>query len=124
MYCMMYKVKINWINVIKEHITKTKNRPEYHIKYVVLVSKFIEYFEVDVESEVVENVKAQHEVTAATLHKIGLKRVEMIIGFAEQKKKRLDNSKTKRMMKLEPVLLLLLEEELTLHNLHSCRVSL
>jgi len=120
----MYKVKINWINVIKEHITKTKNRPEYHIKYVVLVSKFIEYFEVDVESEVVENVKAQHEVTAATLHKIGLKRVEMIIGFAEQKKKRLDNSKTKRMMKLEPVLLLLLEEELTLHNLHSCRVSL
>jgi len=57
MYCMMNKIKVNWINVIKEHITKTKKKPEYNIPYVVFLSNFIEYFEVDVEGEVVEGVK-------------------------------------------------------------------
>jgi len=76
MYCMMNRFKINWINVIKEHMTKTRKRTEYRIPYVVLVSKFIEYYEVDVDNEVVEVVKAQHEITATTLHKIGLKKVD------------------------------------------------
>jgi len=64
------------ITVIKEHIRKTKKRPEYRISYVVLISKLIEYFKVDVENEVVEVVKAQHEISAATLNKIGLKKVD------------------------------------------------
>jgi len=33
---------------------------------VVLISNFIEYFEIDVEGEVVEVVKAQNESTVAT----------------------------------------------------------
>jgi len=42
---------------------------------VVLISNFIEYFEVDVEGEVVEAVKAHNEITVATLNKIGLNKV-------------------------------------------------
>jgi len=68
MYYMMNKIKVNWINVIKEHITKTKKRHEYRIPYVVLITNFIKYFEVDVEGEIVEVVKAQHENTTTTLN--------------------------------------------------------
>jgi len=49
---VMNKIKVNWINVIKEHISKTKKKPKYRIPYVVLISNFIEHFEVDVEGEV------------------------------------------------------------------------
>jgi len=75
MYCLMSKIKVNWVNVIKERITKIKKKPEYCIPYVVLISNFLKYFEVDVEGEVVEVVKAQNEITVATLNKIGLKKV-------------------------------------------------
>jgi len=61
--------------VIKEHILKVKKKPEYCIPYVVFISNFIEYFEVDVEAEVVEVVKAQNQIIVATLNKIGLKKV-------------------------------------------------
>jgi len=42
---------------------------------VVVISNFIEYFEIDVEGEVVEAVKAQNKIIVATLHKISLKKV-------------------------------------------------
>ena len=48
----------------------------------------------------------------------------MIIKSANQMEKELDNNNTKRMMELELVLLLLLEEELTLHSLCICPTSL
>jgi len=73
-YCLISKIKVNWINVIKEHVFKIKNKPEYHIPCVVLIFNFIEYLE-DVEEEVVKAVKAQNEIIVATLNKIGLKKV-------------------------------------------------
>ena len=75
MYCIMHRVKINWVNVFKEHMVKTRNLVDYCIPYVVLVSKFIEYFGVDLKDELVEIVKPHKEVTVATLHKIGLKKI-------------------------------------------------
>jgi len=69
------EIRVNWVSVIKEHIIKIRRKIEYKIPYVVLISHFIEYFEIDTEGEVVEMVKAQNEITAATLSKIGLKKV-------------------------------------------------
>jgi len=57
---LLNKIKVNWINVIKKHIFKIEKKPKYRIPYVVLISNFIEYFEVDVEGEVVEAVKAHN----------------------------------------------------------------
>jgi len=71
----MGKIRVSWISVIKEQIIKIRKKLEYHIPYVVLISHFIEYFEIDVEGEVVETVKAQNEITVVTLNKIGLRKI-------------------------------------------------
>jgi len=75
MYCLMGKIQVNWISVIKEHLQKIRKKVEYKIPYVVLISQFIEYFEIDVEEEVVEPTKAQNEISAVTLNKIGLTKI-------------------------------------------------
>jgi len=54
----MYKIKVNWVNVIREHLFKVGKKLEHHIPYVILLSQFIEYFEIDVEGEVIEEVKS------------------------------------------------------------------
>jgi len=40
-----------------------------------LISSFIEYYDIDVENELSEEVKAHSEIIVATLNKIGLKKV-------------------------------------------------
>jgi len=75
MYCLMSITKVNWVNVIKEHIFKINKKPWCRIPYVVLISNFIKYYEIDVEEEVVEEVKALNEISTPTLNKIGLKKV-------------------------------------------------
>jgi len=58
MYCLLTKTKVTWVNVIREHILKINKKLEYRIPYVVFFSSFIEFFEIGVEEEVVEEVKA------------------------------------------------------------------
>jgi len=41
----------------------------------MLISSFIEYYDIDVENELSEEVKAHSEITVATFNKIGLKKV-------------------------------------------------
>jgi len=72
MYCLMGKIQVNLISVIKEHLIKIRKKVEYRIPYVVLISQFIEYFEIDTKEEVVEQAKAQNEISAVTLNKIGV----------------------------------------------------
>jgi len=38
MYCLMGRIKVNWVNVIKEYIIKIRKKVEYRIRYVVLIS--------------------------------------------------------------------------------------
>ena len=40
-----------------------------------MISSFIEYYDIDVENELSEEVKAPSEITVATLNKIGMKKV-------------------------------------------------
>ena len=95
---------------------------------MVLVSNLIEYFEFDVEGEIVEIVKAQNEIIAATLNKIGLKKVndDYWVGKADEEEagQQQNQEEDQTMDELEPVLLLLLEEDLILHSLHSHHMSL
>jgi len=74
-YCLMGRIKVNWVSVIKEHIIKIRRKVEFRIPYVVLISHFIDYFEIDTDTEVVELVTTQNEVSASTLNKIGLIKV-------------------------------------------------
>jgi len=50
-YCIMSKVKINWIHIIKEHMQISMRLSDYHYPYAILISKFLNYFKVDLEEK-------------------------------------------------------------------------
>jgi len=74
-FCIMKKIKINWINIIKEHMQKAMRLSDYHYPYVVLVSKFLLYFEVNLEDETSELVKSTQELNNRSLNKMGFTKV-------------------------------------------------
>jgi len=61
-FCIMKKIKVNWIHIIKEHMQKAIRLSDYHYPYAVLVSKFLLYFEVNLEDETFELVKSTQEL--------------------------------------------------------------
>ena len=48
---------------------------DYHFSYIVLISKFLHYFEIDLEEELSEVVKPSHEVNNGSLSKMGFIKV-------------------------------------------------
>jgi len=69
-YCIMKKIKINWIHIIKEHMQKCMRLSDYHYPYVVLISKFLLYFEANLEDESSELVKSIQEMNNGSLSKM------------------------------------------------------
>ena len=74
-YCIMNKVKINWINIIKEHMQKSMRLSNYHHPYAILISKFLHYFEVNLEGETSELVKSTFEVNNGSLSKMDFTKI-------------------------------------------------
>jgi len=74
-YCIMNKVKINWIHIIKEHMQISMRLSDYHYPYGVLISKFLLYFEVNLEDETSELVKSTLEVNNGSLSKMGFNKI-------------------------------------------------
>jgi len=66
----MKKIKINWIHIIKEHMQKAMRLSDYHYLYAVLISKFLLYFEVNLEDETSELVKSTQEMNNGSLSKM------------------------------------------------------
>ena len=64
------KLKPNWIHIIKEHMKKAMRLSDYHYPYVVLISKFLLYFEVKLEDETSELVKWTQEMNNGSLSKM------------------------------------------------------
>jgi len=69
-YCIMNKIKINWINILKEHMQKSMRLSDYHYPYTIVTSKFLHSFEIDLEEELTEVVKPSHEVNNGSLSKM------------------------------------------------------
>ena len=70
-YCIMNKVKINWIHTIKEHMQKSIRLCGFHYPYAILISKFLHYFEVNIEEELAEIIKPSSEINSGSLSKMG-----------------------------------------------------
>jgi len=49
---------------------------DYHYPYAILISKFLNYFEVDLEEETSELVKSTHEVNNGSLSKMGFTKTD------------------------------------------------
>jgi len=69
-YCIMNKIKINWIDIFKEHMQKSMRLSDYHYSYAIIISKFLHFFEIDLEEELYEVVKPSHEVNNGSLNKM------------------------------------------------------
>jgi len=74
-YCIMNKVKLNWIHIIKDHMQKAIRLSNFHYPYAILISKFLHYFEVDIEEELDELIKPSSEINSGSLRKIGFTKI-------------------------------------------------
>ena len=74
-YCIMNKIKIIWIHIIKEHMKNSMRLSDYHYPYVILILKFLHHFEVNLEEELSKVVKSSHEVNNGSLSKMGFTKV-------------------------------------------------
>ena len=74
-FYIMKKIIINWIHIIKEHMQKAMRLSDYHYPYAVLISKFLLYFEVNLEDETSELVKSTQELNIGSLSKMGFTKV-------------------------------------------------
>jgi len=70
MYCLVNMIRVIWVNVMKEHMMKSKRVVDYRFPYAIMVSKFLDYFEVDVKDELNETMKAESEIDCSTLLKM------------------------------------------------------
>ena len=71
MYCIQHNVQVNWIFVLCDHMLKAKRLTNFRLSYVVLVSKFIEYFRINVEDELEESTRPLNHTSNKNLHKVG-----------------------------------------------------
>jgi len=69
-YCVMNKLKINWIHTIKDHMQKFIRLRDFHYPYAILISRFLHYFEVDIEEELAEIIKPSSEINSGSLSKM------------------------------------------------------
>jgi len=71
----MNKVKLNWIHIIKDHMQTAIRLSDFHYPYVILISKFLHYFEVNIEEELAEIIKPSSEINNGSLSKMGFTKI-------------------------------------------------
>ena len=76
LYCIMNKLKVNWVSNMKEHMLKSTRLPDYRFPYAIYVSKLIDYFEVDATNERNDTIKAESEINNSTIMKMGFHKEE------------------------------------------------
>jgi len=74
-YFIMNKVKLNWIHIIKDYMQKSTRLSDFHYPYAILISKFLHYFEVDIEEELAEIFKLSSEINSGSLRKMGFTKI-------------------------------------------------
>ena len=73
LHCIKSGMKVNWVSIIGEVMKKAKRSVTYKFPYAVLISKFMEHFEVNLLSEVTDSTVTDCEIGAKHLVKMGLR---------------------------------------------------
>ena len=73
LHCIKSGLKVNWISIIAEVMKKAKRSVTYKFPYAVLISKFMEHFEVNLMSEITDSTATDSEIEAKHLVKMGLR---------------------------------------------------
>jgi len=71
----MNKIKLNWIHIIKDHMQKATRLCDFRYPNAILITKFLQYFEMDLEEELAEVVKSSSEVNNGSLSKMGFTKI-------------------------------------------------
>ena len=66
---------VDWTYTICKHMMKEKRLTDFKLPYVVLISKFIKHFGVDVEGELEESTGLLNGVSAFNMHKMGFTKI-------------------------------------------------
>ena len=75
MYCIQNGVVVDWTYIIRDHMLKAKSLTDFKLPYVVLISKFIEPFGVDVEKELHKSIGLLNHVSTFNMHRMGFTKV-------------------------------------------------
>ena len=75
-YCLKSGIKMKLVLLNEDIMLKSRRLVDYEFLYVVLASRFINYFNVDVSNEVVDFTKASSEITERHLQQIGMRFVD------------------------------------------------
>ena len=76
MYYIQHNVLVDWIFVLCDQMLKAKRLTNFRLPYVVLVSKFIKYFRIDVEDELKESTRLLNQTSNQNLRKMGFLKME------------------------------------------------
>jgi len=74
-YCIENGVMVDWTYTICDHMIKAKRLTDFKLPYVVLISKFIKHFGVDVERELEESTGLLNHVSTLNMHKMGFTKI-------------------------------------------------
>ena len=75
-YGQKSSIQMNWVLLIEDIMLKSRWLVDYEFPYVVLASRFIDYFNIDVSNEIVDFTKASNEITERHLKKFGMRYVD------------------------------------------------
>jgi len=75
MYYIQHNIQVDQIYVFRDHMLKAKRLTYFRLPYMVLVSKFIKYFGIDVEDELEESTGLLNHTSNQNLHKMGFLKV-------------------------------------------------
>ena len=75
-YGLKSDIKMNWVLLIEDIMLKFFHLVDYEFPYVVLASRFIDYFKVDVSNEIMDFTKASSEITKRHLDKFGIRHTD------------------------------------------------
>jgi len=72
LYYLVNRVKVNWVYTMKDHMIKSKRLTNYKLPYAVLISRMLEFFEVNLEDEISEILKQNSLINQSMLNRSGL----------------------------------------------------
>ena len=76
LYGLKSCIKMNWVLLIEDIMLKSDHLVDYEFLYVILASRFIDYFIVDVSNKIMDFGKATSEITKRHLKKLGIRFVD------------------------------------------------
>ena len=75
-YGLKLGIQLNWVLLIEDIMLKSHSLVDYEFPYVVLASRFIDHFNINVSNEIIDFTKASNEITKRHLKKLGMRYVD------------------------------------------------